>query len=171
MDIVKFWSDVTAQWQAEQKCGLCWEFEAPYIEALSHSIQNVNRDEIGDEKCCVSVIYTTPQISETQGIHPLTQFPIREGRDYSFTIHFVKRGDLGTNNYTEIKGHPVSESRHETTYNPILKCLEDKRLYELFCEYVGKKIDVPVWRLQPSHAYLDNNYFGWKLTATFREEI
>jgi len=166
MDVVKFWDDVVTGWKAEGKCGLCWKFDAPLIESQSNIVQ---ADQ--DEECCVFALVTELSDSTTSRIASNTGFPTTPSQDNNFTIHFVMNDGLGTNNYTEILGHPKEESRYKTIYKPIKDCLESQDLYQLFCDYVGQNVIVTKWNKEVSHAYLDNNFYGWQIRATFRQEL
>lgn len=163
MDIVDFWDQLITQWKAESKCGFCWTFEAPLIESQSNIIQT----EQGSE-CCIDVILTDVVERESSKYHPITELENGLNEDFSFTIHFVMEGELGENNYTEVKGHLKSDSRYIKTYKPIRECLDRNELKTALCEYTGKQVDITDWSKQISHAYLDQNYFGWKVKANFR---
>jgi len=166
MDIVNFWDDVISGWKAENKCGLCWKFDAPLIESQSNIVQAEQ-----DEECCVFALVTELSDSTTTRVASREGLPNGGSIDYNFTIHFVMNDGLGTNNYTEILGHPKEEGRYKTIYKPIKDCLESQDLYQLFCDYVGQNVIVTKWIKEVSHAYLDNNFYGWKIRATFRKEI
>ncbi len=163
--IVNFWDNLITQWKAENKCGLCWaDFEAPLVESASNIVQLKEGDQ-----CCVLPLLTNIRETETVSYSPTTFFEIRVNQDQAFDIHFVTQGDLGTNNYTEIKGHPKEESRWATIYKPIKDCLNRLDIQRELCVYTGLKIDITLWELTPARqAYLDNNYFGWKLKVNFR---
>ena len=166
MDIVKFWDDVVNGWKEERKCGLCWRFDAPLIESQSNIVQA----EQGEE-CCVFALVTELSDSTTPRVDSRTNFVNGIGQDHNFTIHFVMSAPLGTNNYREIPNHPVAEGRYESIYKPIKDCLESQDLYQLFCDYIGQNVIVTKWNKEVSHAYLDNNFYGWKIRATFRQEL
>lgn len=160
MDLVEFWEQQVAKWQEEQQCDRCWEFSATLWEDASNIFQT-------NEDCCTIVLFT----GWREIINPIfatNNFPIKEYTDYIFTLDIVERGDLGTNNYNEINGHPVSESRVKTVYSPLRKCINTNKLTLDFCEFLGLKVDEMRWELTPTRAYLDNNYVGWNIKATFR---
>lgn len=163
MDIVDFWSKQIAKWKEEDKCGMCWEFSAPLFENATNIQQN-------EEACCTYVFLTelkTRKNFKKYDGYGQTGYSFIESCDYSFTVHFVRQGDLGTNNYNEIKGHPIDEGRYNTIYKPITDCL-DCDLELDFCEFVGEQVDNLTWVQSMEQAYLDNNYFGWRLNITFR---
>lgn len=160
MDVVDFFKKQVEKWQTDGKCGFCWEFSAPLIESQTNIQQT-------DEACCTYVFLTEIETNEVPRFSANTGFVNGKNCDTTFTLHVVRKGDLGTNNYSEIKGHPISESRWETIYKPLSDCLDCNLILD-FCEFVGLKVDITQWRKTIEHAYLDNNYFGWKIRATFR---
>lgn len=159
MDIIKFWADQVAKWQEDEKCDMCFEFSAPLFENATNITQT-------EEDCCTYVFLTNIKRKRNFKKYQ-TGFTYPDSCDWTFTIHFVKKGDLGTNNYNEIKPHPISESRWNNIYKPISECL-DCQLQLDFCEFVGLNVDEVAWNEEMEQAYLDNNYFGWRITATFR---
>ena len=140
MDIVKFFSDQVSKWNDDNKCGFCWEFGAPLT-----------------------------RVARQRGAtyHQTTNLLTSTYCDYSFNLHVVRKGDLGTNNYNEISGHPIEESRWNEIYNPIAECL-DCNLQLDFCEFLGIQANQIAWSEEMERAYTDNNYYGWKITAKFR---
>ncbi|HSH68032.1 MAG TPA: hypothetical protein VLB84_20025 [Bacteroidia bacterium] len=162
MDIVKFWKQQVEKWQEDEKCGFCWEFSAPLFE----NVTNIQQTE---EDCCTYVFLTKLVRNRVPQFSANTGFLNRKFCDYSFTLHVVRKGDLGTNNYNEIAGHPIEESRWNEIYKPIADCLDCDLMLD-FCEFVGLKVDEMTWREEMEQAYMDNNYFGWRITATFRVE-
>lgn len=161
MNIVKFWSDQVNKWKETDKCNMCWEFSAPLFEDASNIFQN-------REACCTYVLLTDLTENTVPRYNTQTGFKTAQHTDYSFTVDFVIKGDLGTNNYNEIKDHPIEESRYETIYRPLRECINLNDIDLDFCEFLGYIPENMRWNMSMSRAYLDNNYFGWKLTASFR---
>lgn len=161
MEIVDFWKRQVDKWQTENKCGFCWEFGAP----LKDSQLNIEQT---DEACCTYVFLTEIETVETPKFSPNTGFLNGKNCDTTFTLYVVRKGDLGTNNYSEIKGHPISESNWETIFNPISECLDCNLILDFCTLEYGLKIDITQWRKTLEHAAFDNNYFGWKVRGTFR---
>jgi hypothetical protein len=159
VDIVDFWEQQVAKWQEEEKCGFCWEFGAPLFENASNIAQT-------EEDCCTYVFLTNIKKKRNFKRYPIGTVYV-DSCDYSFNVHIIRKGDLGTNNYNEIKGYAIADGRYNTIYKPIADCLDcDVELD--FCEFIGLQVDGVNWQEEMEQAYLDNNYFGWKITATFR---
>lgn len=163
MDIVDFWSKQVNKWKEEQKCDMCFEFSAPLFEDASNIFQT-------REACCTYVLLTGWKERSTPTYDRISSLKLNQSTDVIFTIDIVQKGDLGTNNYNEIEGHPIEQSRYETIYKPIRECINLNKIELDFCLFLGFKPQESKWELEMSRAYLDNNYFGWKITATFRIE-
>jgi len=164
MDIIEFWDQLIAKWNTEQKCNLCFAFEAPLFESASNIVQAKENKE-----CCVMSLLTNVGEREVPSFSSQSGWEISVNKDYTFDIHFVTQGDLSTNNYTEIKGYTKETSRWNTIYNPIRGCLDRLEIQRELCLFTGLKVDVATWDLTLAReAYLDNNYFGWKLKVNFR---
>ena len=160
MDIVKFFSDQVTKWNTDNKCGFCWEFGAPLFEETTNIQQT-------DEACCTYVFLTKVARQRGNEYAQSTGLLSKKWCDYSFNLHVLRKGDLGTNNYNEIKGHPIEESRWNEIYQPIANCL-DCDLQLDFCEFFGIDANQMVWNEDMESNYMDNNYFGWRITAKFR---
>lgn len=115
MNIVEHFKEKVTQWNAEQKCGFCFEFGAPLDESTLNKQQT--------ENCCVNVFIT--DISMRSGYSNKEGFngsKVLKSCFYSFNLWFLVKSDLGTNNYNEILGHSIEESKWETIFNPLLEC-------------------------------------------------
>lgn len=161
MDLIEFWEKQVAKWQEDEQCGRCWEFSATLWEDASNILQTT-------ESCCTFVLLTSWRETIVPSFSSDTGYIINEYTDYSFTLDIVEKGDLGTNNYDEIKGHPISESRVKTVFSPLKACINISKLQLAFCEFIGLKVDEMRWEMIPTRAYLDNNYVGWNIRASFR---
>lgn len=159
MDIVKFFAEEVSKWNENNKCGMCWEFGAPLFENATN-IQQL------DETCCTYVFITKISKQKGASYNSQTNLLTSTYTDYSFTLHLVKQGYLGTNNYNEIKGYPIDESRWNTIYKPISECINGLNLD--FCNFIGIQPNQITWNEDMEQNYLDNNYFGWRITAKFR---
>lgn len=163
MDIVDFFKKQTEHWDAEGKCGFCWEFGAPLEEAEANKQQT-------ERGCCVNVFLTDLKKDVVRGYSSQTGFQNSRADNYSFTLYVLKRDELGKNNYNEIIGHPIDESRWETILKPLQECVTEEGVLE-FCNILGINIDIPRWSMSTKINYLDDNYTGWMIRATFREKI
>lgn len=162
MDIVKFWKDQTELWNEQEKCGLCWEFSAPLVSSQINIVQ--------DETCCVNVFLTDIRFRETKQRNSVTGLTIGKTCIWTFSLWCLKKENLCVNNYNEIKGYPVDESKWETIFKPIIECLGCDNILDT-CELLGVT-NVNVDMNQDAtliHNYLDNNYNGWKINYTFTQ--
>lgn len=161
LDIVSFWEQQTAIWNEINKCGFCFEFSAPLINSQINIVQN--------ETCCVQLILTDAKFREEKTINQLTGLITFKKCTWNFTIHAVIKESLGVNNYNEIKGHPVDESKWNTIYYPLIQCLGCDNLLDL-CDILGKQIQVQqIGDAVLVHNFLDENYNGWRINYSFTE--
>ena len=159
MDIVKFWQQQVEKWSEDEKCGMCWEFSAPLFENASNVQQTT-------ESCCNYVFLTNLRKVKNYRTYP-SGHTFVESCDYAFNLHVIRKGDLGTNNYNEIPGYAIADGRYEKIYKPIADCL-DCDLELDFCDFIGLQVNELRWVESMEQAYLDNNYFGWRIEANFR---
>jgi len=163
MDIVKFWKDQVDLWNESDKCGLCFEFSAPLVQSQS----NTNQTE---DPCCVQVWITDIGFREnivraTSGL--ITSHTCID----TFTLWVAKQSPLGVNNYNEIKGRPIEESKWEEIFLPIKECLSCDNILDT-CEILGQtNVNVDLTNATMVHNYLDNVYNGWRIQYTFTQVI
>lgn len=162
MDIVNFWKLQTDKWQADNKCGLCWQFGAPLVQSQI----NISQSE-ADKACCVNVFVTDITYNEVIGYNSQTGFRNVEAHEWSFNIHVLTPVQLGVNNYNEIKGHDIDESKWVTVFKPILDCLSTEKVLD-FCFLLNERVNITKWQGFLVHNYLDSNLNGWRFAGTFR---
>lgn len=162
MDIVNFWKQQTDLWNEQNKCGLCWEFSAPLVSSQINIVQK--------ESCCVSVFLTDIKFREVITRNQNTNMIIRKTCVWTFSVWCLIPVNLGVNNYNEIKGHPVNQSKWNTVYLPIIECLGCGNILDT-CELLGvKNVNVDMQGdATLIHNYLDSNYNGWKINYTFTQ--
>lgn len=165
MDVVGFFKQQVEAWDDEQKCGFCWEFDAPLTESgVNESIMQTD-----PEDCCpVKVFITNLSTRKNRSYNTTTGFLNSYSVDYTFTLHALKFDRIDTNVYQEQLGHPVSESKWETILKPIQSCLCEENVLS-FCDLICKKIDITAWNEVVRINWLDNNYTGWSITMTLRD--
>lgn len=162
MDIVKFWSEQVKLWNEQNKCGLCWEFSAPLVTSQINIVQ--------EEECCVNVFLTDIRFREIKNRNSVTGLITSKTCVWNFSLYVLKKENLGVNNYNEIKGHPVDESKWETIFKPIIDCLGCDNILDT-CEILGLtnvNVDMPSDAILINN-YLDDNYNGWKLNYSFTQ--
>jgi len=160
MDIVLFWKQQIDIWNEQEKCGLCWEFSAPLVASQINIVQK--------ETCCVQVFLTDIKFREEKVIDSITGLTRSKKCIWSFSIHALLSENLGVNNYNEIKGHSVDESKWTNIFYPIIQCLGCDNILST-CDILGRSISVQQQGdAQLIHNYLDD-YNGWKINYTFSE--
>lgn len=165
MDVVDFFKRQVDRWNADEKCGFCWEFDAPLTDSgVNKSVMQSDPDE-----CCPVKVFIT-QLSERKNrtynntTSMLTDYTI----DYTFTLHVLKFDRPDTNVYAEQLGHPISESKWATILRPLQECVCEESVLE-FCDLICKKIKIIAWNAVTRINWLDNNYTGWSITMTLRD--
>lgn len=163
MDIVNFWKQQVDIWKEEERCGFCWEFDAPLTDASVNYSQN-------DLRCCTYLYLTDIEQSYVPKYSESTGLKTNEQENITFSLYVVRRGDLSTNNYQEMKDYPVSESNWVKIYEPLKECVSKDYILD-FCKILGLKIDITQWKMTLVNKEFDNNYIGWKIRANFRQEL
>lgn len=162
MNPITFFEEQIQKWNEEEKCGLCFAFSAPLKESAIN-IQQLRENE----KCCVQVMLTDLRFNQqkTYGANGLITDDVCL---YSFNLFVLKPSVLGINNYNEIDGHKVSESKWKKNIEPLLDCFGCDAILD-FCEIWNYPIQVTRWGdAEVLINYQDLNYDGWKIPITFR---
>ncbi len=166
MNIVSFWEQQIEKWNTDQKCDLCWVFSAPLTESAMN-IQQLREDS----KCCVQVMLLRDKVPAFSTNNTYNEYGllIDVKCNTSFQLLVAVPTTLGINNYNEIAGHSTDESRWSTILYNIEQCLKCDALLD-FCEFLGDNPRVTQWSaMQELRDKTDNNYAGYRLTATFQE--
>jgi len=166
MDIVKFWSDQVSIWNEQEKCGFCWEFAAPLVPSQINIVQT----EPTEEDCCIKVFLTDLRFREVIVRNTTTNLIINKTCVWTFNLWVMQSKTLGINNYNEIKGHSVDESKWNELFYPLINCLGCDNILDT-CEILGET-NVNVSMNQDAtlvHNYLDDNYNGWKIGYNFTQ--
>lgn len=165
MDVVNFFKEQVSLWDEEEKCGFCFEFDAP----LTDSGVNESQMQTNPDECCPVKVFLTNlrerknrTYSTSTGL--LTDYTI----DYSFTLYLLKLDRVDTNVYAEQLGHPICESKWSTILRPLQECICEETILE-FCKIIGKRIDITAWDASTKINWLDNNYTGWAINITLRD--
>lgn len=162
MDIVQFFKDLTAKYNAEEKCGFCWEFGAPLSES------GMNKQQIDqDRACCVHLYLTDYSERSEYRYNGQTGLNNYEACLMDFTAYVgQQREDIGQNTYNEIGGHPVEEGLWAEVYKPLRDCLGCGR--ELYLCELGYDFDITKWNMKKIIFKDDKNFTGWRIDGTFR---
>lgn len=162
MDIVNFWKQQTDKWAQDEKCGMCWAFHAPLTESALNLAQLTE-----EHKGCINLFLTNLSFLEVNQYSPGTGLVNGKSCEYQFTLYALQASRLGQNNYNEMKGYSVNESKWATVFKPVIDCLSCDVILD-FCEIQGYNADVTKWAATMVTNYQDNNYDGWRINATFR---
>lgn len=154
--IVDFYKNKVDEWNANGHCGFdCFKFGAP----LQTSHINIQQQE----DCCVQVfltdiryrsIYSNTQIFN--GYNTLDKCAV------SFNLWILVPSELGVNNYNEILGHPITESKWETIFEPLLDCFGCGANQ---CEQIDNFLGYTKWSVDLVHNYADMVYDGIKISG------
>jgi len=162
MDIVNFWKEQVNIWNEQNKCGLCWEFSAPLVNSQINTVQK-------DTPCCVQVFITDITFNETLVRNSTTGLTTSKTCVDRFTLWVLIESPLGVNNYNEIKGHPIDESKWSEIYLPLKECLGCENILDT-CEILNQtNVNVDLINATLVHNYLDQSYSGWKINYTFTQ--
>ncbi len=162
MDIIKFFKDLATKWNEQKKCGFCWSFEAPLSES------GMNATEISED-CCIQLFVTEYETDTGYSYNEKTNIPNGKHCDHIFSLYVVKPSNLGINTFSEIKGHPISESLWETILKPLKNCIGCGNEIDL-CD-MGFNFNILRWKMSVVKFKEDCNYVGWKIIGVFRENI
>jgi hypothetical protein len=155
IDIVKYFKEKVDVWNAENKCGLCFDFAAP----LFNSEINIQQTE----NCCVNVFLTNINVRTN---YTETNFGIvKNDCIISFDLFFLVKKPLGTNNYNEVTGYPITESKWEKIFKPLLNCFGTG---ENVCENIDGFKGYINYNATLVQNYLDETYQGLKIRADIK---
>lgn len=162
MDIVDFWAKQVQKWNDENKCGFCWEYAAPLVPSQINIVK--------PENCCVNVFLTDIRFREIKNRNAQTSLIVSKTCVWNFSVYVLLPKNLGINNYNEIKDHPISESKWETVFKPLIDCMGCDNILDT-CEILGVSninVDMPSDAVLV-HNYLDMNYNGWRVNYSFTQ--
>mgnify|MGYP003641710771 CR=1 FL=1 len=160
MDIVDFYKQQVEKWNADSKCGLCFEFSAPMYESALNVVEL-------EDPCCVQVMLVDIGSTTINTYNSRTSLLESSVCEYAFSMFVLKASDLGTNNYNEIKGHDVDASKWATIYKPLQDCFSCGDNMD-FCEILGYSPEVKKWGLKMVRNYQDLNFDGWRIDAILK---
>lgn len=162
MDIVQFFQDLVDNYNADLKCGFCWQFGAPLSES------GMNKQQIEQDSACCAHLFLTDYVERAEyRFNTSTGLNNYEACLLDFTIYVgVQREDIGQNVYNEIAGHPLDQGLWAEVFNPLKDCLGCGR--ELYLCELGYDFDITKWNMRKVQFKDDKNFTGWKIDGTFR---
>lgn len=165
MNIVQFWEAQIAKWDEENKCGLCWTFDAPMTESGLEAYQPMQGKE-----CCVQALLTQDTgvaFSTVNQYNPRTGFVSQRTCSWTHSMYFLLPTELGVNNYKEVKGHTTEKSRWAMALQRLQECLGCDANLD-FCEILGTSYRVTQWSAIQVVNKTGKNLTGYKLTITYQ---
>lgn len=159
-DVIGSISQMVSDWNADEKCGLCWEFTAPIRES------DLNEYQKKTDECCVIVAVTDYRYQVITNVNRQSGLIINKSEVFNFNLHFLSLDDLGLNVYNEIPNHPLNESKWATILKPLADCAVTDLL--TFCEYIGNELEIVNWIATPKIDWQDMNYTGWTVQVQLR---
>lgn len=162
MDIIDFFKKQIDIWNENNKCGLCFEFSAPLVNSQINTVQK-------ETPCCVQVFITDITFNETVVRNSVTGLTTSKTCVDRFTLWALIESPLGVNNYNEIKGHPIDESKWINIFSPLKECLGCENILDT-CEILNQtNVNVDLTNATLVHNYLDQSYSGWRINYTFTQ--
>lgn len=158
IDIIGLFEQKLNEWNNIQKCGYCWEFEAPLRES------DMNESEKKEEECCVRSFLTnlTVRVNRRYENGLVGEKVAR----YEFDLYFLKYDDIGLNTYEEMEGYPISESKWKKILLPLKECVSQG--FD-FCGILGRHLKVVDEEWETRIDFLDQNYTGWVVHMTIED--
>lgn len=164
MDIIDFFKKQIDIWNENNKCGLCFEFSAPLVNSQINTVQK-------ETPCCVQIFITDITFNETLVRNSVTGLTTSKTCVDRFTLWALIESPLGVNNYNEIKGHPIDESKWTNIFLPLKECLGCENILDT-CEILNQtNVNVDLTNATLVHNYLDQSYSGWKIQYTFTQIV
>src|SRR5690625_1016931 len=151
VDIIGLLHSVICRWNEEEKCGYCWEYEAPLRES------DLNESEPKDERCCVRVFLTDFTINKNRRYNNSSHYMTGQTNSYSFILNVLMQDGIDTNVYLEQEGHPLGESKWKRILKPLMLCIQDLD----FCED-NAVLTYASERWEPA-IDVYHNYTGWRI--------
>lgn len=161
MNPIRFFEKQIEKWNEDNLCDQCYFFSAPLKR------EAINLQQIREEhKCCVQVMLTDLISNCIKDYNTTTGLLVNRINEYSFNLYILIPSKLGMNNFNEIKGHDEDESKWSKILEPLLECFLCSDVLD--CEILGYPIEVPRWQMNSELNLQNNNYDGWRISATFR---
>lgn len=151
--ILELWKGITEQMNAENKCGFCWEFYAP----LTDKKLNIVR---GNGECCVKVFLLRNMAQDFGSRITYTNgFQTNTNNFDNYKVLFLIPSKEGVNNYNELEGWSVDESRHMKIFKPLRNCITSDILTQICSNF-----EITNWTGKYIYDYQDENYYGIEIT-------
>lgn len=164
-DVIIYLHQLINNFNENQECGFCWVFTAPLNNSTGNTYQ------IRDDNCkCVHFIVHRQRTSNnpTYGnvFHALSQNIIR----HTINFHVGLIAEFSENNWDEIKGYDLEDSRYFKYLKPLQGCITIKKLNE-FCNILGYPMRISNLDFEtiPNPNIYDENFVGYSVTLIIEE--
>ena len=156
--VLEFWKDMIETYNEDSKCDFCWNFFAPMTEKRL----NIIRDITQEDDCCVNVFLLRNKSQDfgsrlTYNHNYLT----RTYKTETYEVLFLIPSKEGLNNYNELSGHSLEESRYETIFKPLRDCISNHIITDI-CNHAP----VTSWNGRYVYDYQDENFYGIRINIT-----
>jgi len=158
MNFLPFFQQQIQHYHTDKKCGFGWTFSAPLTAEALH-LQQIRPDHLQS----VQVLFLQDgqtAFSVQNHYDPKTSFITQRYYTENFSLFFLLPNSLGVNNYNEIQGHPISESRSAELMQ-LKNCITDLQLD--FCGFLGVNYQITKWEAYQKINFTDNNYIGYQV--------
>lgn len=155
MDVLENIKQIIETYSDNERCGFCWNFFAP----LTEQRQNIVRLS---EPCCINVFLLRNKGQDFgTNITYLNGYINSERLTESYDLLFLIQSMEGLNNYNELPGHSIEESRHETIFKPLRDCIGSNLITDICNHY-----EVTQWSGRYIYDYQDEQYYGLRISIT-----
>lgn len=167
-DIVELWRDIIEAYNIDGRCDFCWRFYAPLTEQKLNLVRDVLVEEGSGEEneaCCVHVFLirnqpddfsSTPNYSQFGNVNTIVSVE-------NYTVYFLIKSKEGLNNYNEMPGYSIEDSRYHTIFKPLRECIDITILTDLCL--LGQ---VTSYRGSYVYDFQDEQYYGIRVSFSQR---
>jgi len=162
--MIHFFEQQITKYNTEKKCGFSWTFSAPLTQEALY-LQQIRQSE----KTHLQAMFLQdkqPAFSVQNIYDPKTGLLINRFYIENFSLFILLPDQLGVNNYNEITGHNISDSRSAELIK-IKKCIADLQLD--FCGFIGSDLQLIKWEAHQKINFTPNNYLGYQINATVKK--
>ena len=159
--MIEFWEEIVTLYNAEQKCGLCWNFVG------AGRVDYFNNIQLKEDGCCVQVGLL--KFGSEAVFKNGSQGPLKEADDFYFELIVAQPSRPDIQFYNEDPDQDIDSSKYSAVIKPIIDCLGLN--FELPCEDGFEVYEVIKWKWDLLMNFQDFNMDGIKVTGTIRKYI
>lgn len=152
--MIKFIKGIIEKYNNDNQCGFCWRFYAPLTEKRLNIVRNDN--------CCVNVFLTRDSGRDFYtNVKYVNGYATTFDEFESYDLYFLIASRDGLNNYNELEDNAINESRNETIFEPLRKCITSRFIVDICNHY-----QLVNWSGKYIYDFEDENYYGLKISIT-----